>query len=128
MKIFHCLGSSVLVLLLGWGCLGIVSYAQDQHKRPGLAGYTPSRIEWLALAVNSIAHHRLTGENPYTLDVIQADHETLLIHVRYYPTVNREAMNLDIDSTRKVIMIAAKSYGWDNWVKVREHVELYQPS
>jgi hypothetical protein len=128
MRIFHCVGSWVLVLLLGWGCLGILSYAQDQQERPGLAGYTPSRIEWLALAVNSIAHHRLTGENPYTLDVIQADHETLLIHVRYYPTVNRETMNLDIDSTRKVIMIAAKSYGWDNWVKVREHVELYQPS
>jgi hypothetical protein len=128
MNIGRWIAASVLVLLLVWGCLGIASYGQDQFNRPGLTGYTPSRIEWLALAVNSIAHHRLNGENPYTLDVIQADHETLLIHVRYYPTVNREAMNLDIDSTRKVIMIAAKNYGWDNWVKVREHVEMYQPS
>lgn len=128
MKIGAWMLRSILVLLVVYGCLGIASYAQDEISRPGLAAYTPSRIEWLALAVNSIAHHRVNGENPYTLDVIQADHETLLIHVRYYSTVNREAMNLDIDSTRRVIMIAARSYGWDNWVKVREHVELYEPS
>lgn len=128
MKIREWIVVSALVLLVAYGCLGIVSYAQDERSRPGLAGYTPSRIEWLALAVNSIVHHRVNGENPYTLDVIQADHETLLIHVRYYSTVDREAMNLDIDSTRKVIMIAAKSYGWEEWVKVREHVEMYEPS
>ena len=128
MKIREWILASALVLLVAYGCLGIVSYAQDERSRPGLAAYTPSRIEWLALAVNSIAHHRVNGDNPYTLDVIQADHETLLIHVRYYSTVNREAMNLDIDSTRTVIRIAAKSYGWDKWVKVREHIEMYQPS
>ena len=128
MKIGQWVVRSGFIAVLICGCLGIVSYAQDQLHRPGLAGYTPSRIEWLALAVNSIAHHRVNRENPYSLDVIQADHETLLIHVRYHPAVNREAMNLDIDSTRKVIMIAAKNYGWDGWVKVREHIEMVQAS
>ena len=34
-------------------------------------------------------------------------------------------MNSTIDDAREVILITAKSYGWDNWVKIRERVEMY---
>jgi hypothetical protein len=33
-------------------------------------------------------------------------------------------MNITVDSTRKVIDMSAKSYGWDSWLKVREDIQL----
>ena len=64
-------------------------------------------------------------DNPFSLFVIQADYETLLIFVRYQATVDREIMNGKIDTAREVIMSTAKSHGWDKWVKIRERVEMY---
>lgn len=94
-------------------------------SRPGLTPYTPTRIEWLALAVNSQLRQDASADFPFSLSVVQSDHETLLIFVRYHTTVNREIMNRTIDTAREVITSTAKSYGWDNWVKIRERVELY---
>ena len=65
-----------------------------------------------------------SADSPFFLSVVHVAHETLLISVRYLPTVNREMMNSAIDSARKVIMNTAKSYGWENWVKIREQVEM----
>ena len=66
----------------------------------------------------------MSGDNSFMLSVVNSDHETLLIFVRYLPTVNREVMNMAIDNTREVIMITARGYGWDKWVKVKERVEM----
>ena len=62
---------------------------------------------------------------PYSLDIMLVDHETLLIAVRYHPTVNREMMNRAIGTAREAIKRTAESYGWDKWVKIRESVEMY---
>lgn len=74
--------------------------------------------------VRSQLHQDASADSPFFLSVVHVDHETLLISVRYLPTVNREMMSSTIDSTRKVIMATAKSYGWENWVKIREQVEM----
>jgi hypothetical protein len=98
---------------------------QQTSDRPGLTPYTPTKIEWLALAVNSQLQQDSNADRPFYLSVVQSDHETLLIFVRCSPTVNREIMNSAIDTARKVIMITAKGYGWDKWVKILERVEMY---
>ena len=97
---------------------------QSTEQRPGLQPYTPTRIEWLALLCNDQLRQDATTESPFTLSVVQSDHETLLIFVRYGANTDRQIMNLSIDTARKVIATTAKSYGWDRWVKVRESVEL----
>jgi hypothetical protein len=97
---------------------------QETPNRPGLTPYTPTKIEWLALDVRSQLQQDASADSAFFLSVVHVDHETLLISVRYLPTVNREMMNSAIDSARKVIMNTAKSYGWDNWVKIREQVEM----
>jgi hypothetical protein len=94
-------------------------------SRPGLTPYTPTKVEWLALAVNSQLRQDARADFPFSLSVVHSDHETLLIFVRYHTTVNREIMNRTIDTAREVITSTAKSYGWDNWVKIRERVEMY---
>ena len=97
---------------------------QQATNRPGFTPYTPTKIEWLALAVNSQLRQDASADSPFFLSVVQVDHETLLIFVRYYPTVNREIMQSTINTAREEIMITARSYGWDKWVKIREQVEM----
>jgi hypothetical protein len=98
---------------------------QQTPNRPGLLPYTPTQIEWLALATRASLKQDTRADSPYSLDIILVDHETLLIVVRYHPTVNQEMMNRTIDTAREVIMSTAKIYGWDKWVKIRESVEMY---
>jgi hypothetical protein len=98
---------------------------QQTPNRPGLTSYTPTKIEWLALAVHSQLRQDSSADRPFVLSVVQVDHETLLIFVRYHPTVNREMMNSTIGNAREVILETATSYGWDKWVKIRERVEMY---
>ena len=100
---------------------------QQTQNQPGITPHTPTKIEWLALAANSQLRQDSSADRPFSLSVVQVDHETLLIVVRYHPTVNREMMNRTIDTAREVIMITAQSYGWDKWVKIRERVEMYPP-
>ena len=64
-------------------------------------------------------------DQPYSLDIVLADAETLQIVVRYQPTTNREQMNRTIAAARETIRSTARGYGWDKWVKIRETVELY---
>lgn len=100
---------------------------QQTSNPPGLTPYTPTKIEWLALAVNSQLRKDSSADRPFDLSVVQVDHETLLIFVRYHPTVSREMMNSAMNNARELILSTAKSYGWDNWVKIRERVEVYTP-
>jgi hypothetical protein len=100
---------------------------QQTPNRPGLTPYTPTKIEWLALTMRASLRQDASTDSPYSLDIILVDHETLLIVVRYHPTVNREIMNRTIVTAWEVIMSTAKSYGWDKWVKIRESVEMYPP-
>jgi hypothetical protein len=97
---------------------------QQTLNRPGLTPYTPTEIEWLALTMRAGLRQDASADHPYSLDIIPVDHETLLIVVRYQPTVNRESMNRTIDTAREAIRSTARSYGWDKWVKIRESVEM----
>lgn len=101
--------------------------AQSIKFKPGLQPYTPNRIEWLALLCNDQLRQDASVDFPFSLSIVQSDHETLLVFVRYQPNVNREIMNASIDTARKVIMITAKSYGWDKWLKIKESVEMVKP-
>jgi hypothetical protein len=100
---------------------------QQTPNRSGLTPYTPTEIEWLALIMRAGLRQDASTDHPYSLDIIRVDHETLLIVVRYQPTVNREIMSRTIDTAREAIRSTAKSYGWDKWVKIRESVEMNPP-
>jgi hypothetical protein len=109
-------------------CLFLASsaFSQPIESKPGLERYTPTRIEWLALVLNSIIREEYTSNRLYGLTVVAGDHETILIFVRYSPNVNREIMNKSIDSAREVAQTIAKKYGWESWVKIRENIEMFK--
>ena len=100
------------------------SKAQAQTLSPGSERFVPTRIDWLTTTLQASLRTDATETEGYDLEITTPDPETILIYVRYSPTVNRQAMNITVDSTRKVIDMAAKSYGWDSWLKVREDIQL----
>jgi hypothetical protein len=121
-----------------------VSFAKEQQmsEQPGLTPYMPTKIEWLALTVNTQLQYEHHASDPYELFVVQADHDTLQIFIRYLPAVYPRAragdprpfptgdpvtMKLKIKAAREKIMATAKRYGWDTWVKVQEPVESPAP-
>lgn len=101
--------------------------AEPTQSKPGLQPYVPNRIEWLALVLNSQLRQDPTVDSPYSVNIVNTDHETILLFVRYQPNVNREVLNMAVDMAREVIQTTAKSYGWGKWVKVKERVEMVKP-
>ena len=90
----------------------------------GYKGYTPSRLEWLAVELNASHRVDLHGSLDYLMTFVPIEKsDTILIYVRYLRSVNREVMNLNIDSVRKVIDMIAKRHGW-YWLNVKENIQL----
>jgi hypothetical protein len=115
-----------LAVALLSACASVLVYANSQTQKlsPGLPPFTPTRIDWLTTTLQASLRDEALDTNGYTLQITSPDPETILIYVRYRASVNREAMNISIDTAREVIQITANSYGWENWVKVRENIQL----
>jgi hypothetical protein len=63
-------------------------------------------------------------ESPFVLSITDPDSETIVIYVRYFSNVERTIMNKSIDTAHHVIDATVKSYGWQDWVKVKEDVAM----
>lgn len=104
--------------------LVVYAGAHAQKLSPGAMPFTPTRIDWLTTTLQASLRTENLQTDGFLLQITSPDPETILIYVRYMPTVNREVMNTNIDAARKVIQITARSYGWDTWLRVREDIQL----
>lgn len=102
-----------------------ITETQSTATRPGVAPYTPTEAEWLALVTRAGLRREATPDRPYSLDIVLADPQTLQIMVRHASTMDREQLKKAIEGARETIRSTAKSYGWEKWVKIRETVEMY---
>jgi hypothetical protein len=117
-------------------CIGTVTLTFAQGLLPHLEGskpYTPTRLEWLAVELNSEMRKEPTELSEYLITFAPLPKEdAILIIVRYLPSVDRipesrQRMNLTLDTARKVIAIKAIGRGWSSWLKVKERIELAEP-
>ena len=115
-----------LAVALLSACISILVFgnAQPQKLSPGSQPFTPTRIDWLTTTLQASLRDDSLQTGGFYLNITSSEPETIVIRVDYLPTVNREAMNISIDSTRQVIAVVAKVYGWEKWVKIREDVRL----
>jgi hypothetical protein len=94
-------------------------------KTAWLRALAPTRLQWLALYMQAAARHEASASEGYTMGFAGLESEnTILIHVRYLPSVNREIMNGAIATARTIIEHEAKIEGWTPWLKVREDVKM----
>lgn len=103
-------------------------HGQEEKKHPGSEPYSPSKIEWLVMLLNS--HFRTEGMVPpvhaFFFDYDSHDPETVIICFSYLPCgkpsegeSNDRLFELLRQSMRDRVSMIAEHYGWD-WVKIRE--------
>ncbi len=92
------------------------------ERSPGFEDYIPSRLEWLALLLNS---HMQYVDLPITknmdinrLYIPKNDGKTLVLFVRYPKDVEtdiiEDTIKTMIDQTNEFVKI----YGWESWVEI----------
>ncbi len=120
----------------------LLAMEQQMSDQPGLTPYTPTKIEWLALTVNSQLQYEHHATDPYELFVVQADHDTLQIFIQYlpavyprpragdprpYPSGDPKIWKSKIQAVREKIMTTATRYGWETWIKIHEPADASPP-
>ena len=94
------------------------------EKPQGLHIYTPTRLEWIVVMLNSLFQYDNLSSDRFMLYYRGLeDGETIQIVVRYHANVNREFMEGRIKVGEKAISIYAKSYGWESWLKTEVDIE-----
>jgi hypothetical protein len=90
--------------------------------------YIPTKMEWLITELEAAGRHEITSMSDYALDFASPNPDTVFIVVLYPSTVDRQVMNIGIESARKAAEITIKGHGWENWVKIKERVQMATPA
>ena len=93
-------------------------------KAQGLHIYTPTRLEWLAVMLNTLFQYDNLSSDGFALYYIGLnDGETIRIVVRYNANVNENLMDQKILVAKEAILRYAKVYGWESWIKTEVDIE-----
>lgn len=94
------------------------------EKAQGLHIYTPTRLEWLAVMLNTLFQSDNLSSDGFTLYYIGSnDGETIRIVVRYNANVSESFMDQKIQAAKEAISSYAKGYGWESWIKTEVDIE-----
>ena len=94
------------------------------EKAQGLHIYTPTRLEWLAVVLNTLFQYDNLSSDGFALYYMGLnDGETIRIVVRYNADVNKNVMDQKIRVAREAISRYAKLYGWESWLRTEEDIE-----
>ena len=118
----HLLAAIAIALSMSASGAAIAQAAKASH--PGAEAYTPTRIEWLTTVLQATLRKDMTTDSKYLVQIVNKDPETIVLFVRHLPTVNKKAMDIQLNTAREVIKMFAKSYGWDKWLKVQEDIQV----
>ena len=91
------------------------------EKPQGFDEYTPSRLEWLVVMLNSLMPYvNAAPDEPivyaFTPD---SDGNTIVMHIRHFADMPSEHVK-QIETTRRTFAHdLAKSYKWDSWINIQ---------
>ena len=87
-------------------------------RAPGFKDYTPSRLEWLVVLLNSLIQyvHTLPEENVEYAYLPASDGKTILLYIRYPDDLDPGTVKILEDTAKKFAMDVAKNNKWDSWV------------
>ena len=95
------------------------------ERAPGFEGYTPSRLEWLAMELNSFFPYLNIAFNNKEINTIfipKNDGKTLILIVRYPEGMDSNMIQEYIETGREYAKKFANIHKWDSWVEIEvEH-------
>ena len=93
------------------------------EKAPGLEEYSPSRLEWFAVLLNSFM--QFIDPQIETVFIPENDGKTILLHMRYGKDINAHVLEKHTERTKTYAQDMAKRYGWDSWIEINVSQEHY---
>ena len=103
------------------------AYSESSTKTSdGMKPYIPTRLEWLAVVLNSENRTDITDISGFSLTFVPYGENTIMIFVTY--TLHTEAMNLAVEGAHKIIDLETKRRGWNSWIKIIEKFDLVNSS
>ena len=96
------------------------------EKVQGFGEYTPSRLEWLIVMLNSMASH--VNVYPGGSDVTYAyllghDGNTIVMYMKYFADLSPEVVKGLEDEGKRLASTVAKYYKWDSWLEIQTQLE-----
>ncbi|RKU15736.1 hypothetical protein C6503_13540 [Candidatus Poribacteria bacterium] len=91
------------------------------EKPQGFDEYTPSRLEWLVVMLNSMVQYLNTvpGEPIVCAFTPASDGNTIVMHIRYFADIPPEQVKRIETDSRTFALDLAKSYNWDSWINIQ---------
>lgn len=95
------------------------------EKAQGFEEYTPSRLEWIVVMLNSHIHYinAILGDDFNAVYATQGSGNTIALMIRHYSGVSSEHLKNVEDMYKKFAMDMAKKYNWDSWLEIQTRFE-----
>jgi len=102
------------------GALTVVCSTYGQkNASPLMEPYTPTRIEWLALDLESRFKSTLEGNGISSVDFTADAPDTIVISVLYNNDAQAGFVDRIVDAATRYVEIDARSYRWSKWTRIR---------
>ncbi len=88
------------------------------ERAPGFENYTPSRLEWLAVLLNSLLPYIYTDEEINKVYVPKDDGKTIVLMVRYPKDLDSKIVEEHIEHMKEHIKELAAINKWDSWLEI----------
>ena len=92
----------------------------------GFEEYTPSRLEWLVVMLNSMVSY--LNVSPEGSDVVYAyllerDGNTIVMYMKYFADFPPESVKRLENAGKNFAINVAKNYKWDSWLEIQTQLE-----
>ena len=92
------------------------------EKVQGFEEYTPSRLEWLVVMLNSMAHYLNVspgGSHVVYAYILGRDKNTVVMHMKYFADMSPEFVKKFEENGKNLAITIAKNYNWDSWLEIQ---------
>lgn len=86
------------------------------NNAPGDEQYVPTRLEWLAVKLNSLFQYENPNEGLLLFYNAGTDGKSIDITVIYTPKTNKELMDNEINNAEHIVSIFKNAQGWQ-WIE-----------
>lgn len=93
------------------------------EKAPGFEEYTPSRLEWFAVFLNS--YLQFLNLQIDTVFIPENDGKTILCYMQYDKDISAHVLEKHTEKAKTFAQDMAKRYGWDSWIEINVNQEYY---
>ena len=96
------------------------------EKVQGFEEYTPSRLEWLVVMLNSMVNYvniSLGESSAAYAYILGRDGNTIIMHMKYFADLPPELVKRYEETGKELAIAIAKNYKWDSWLEIQTQFE-----